>query len=114
MIIKRGDVYLASLDPVVGKEISKTRPVIVVSNDISNQYSGTLTVVPLTSKKLDKIYRFEVLIVKGDANLEKDSKAKADQIRTLDARRLTKKLGGLKPKTMELLDEAIKIHLGLA
>ena len=47
MTIKRGDVYLASLDPTMGKEIAKTRPVVVVSNDIGNKYAGTVTVVPI-------------------------------------------------------------------
>lgn len=113
MIIKRGEIYLASLDPVIGKEISKTRPVVVVSNDIGNKFSGTVTVLPLTSQKLDKVYRFEVLIEKGDGKLPKLSKAKADQIRTLDARRLVKKLGKLKPQTIEALNEAIMVQLGL-
>ena len=51
MTINRGDIYLAALDPVVGNEISKTRPVLVVSNNINNRYAGTVTVLPITSKK---------------------------------------------------------------
>lgn len=56
MNIKRGDIYLANLDPVVGREISKTRPVVVISNDKNNEFSGTVTVLPITSKNLEKIY----------------------------------------------------------
>ena len=113
MIIKRGDVYLASLDPVIGNEISKTRPVVIVSNDIGNKFSGTVTVVPLTSQKLDKVYRFEILLEEGEANLPKLSKAKADQIRTLDTKRLLKKIGFLSPQSIVALNEAIRIHLDL-
>ena len=65
MNIKRESIYVAALDPVIGKEISKTRPVVVVSNDINNQYSGTVTIIPITSKNLQKIYPFEVLLAKG-------------------------------------------------
>ena len=63
MIIKRGFIYLAALDPVVGNEIAKTRPVAVISNDKNNEFSGTVTVVPITSKNLRKIYPFEVYLV---------------------------------------------------
>ena len=90
MNIRRGEIYVAVLDPVVGREISKTRPVIVVSNDKNNQFSGTVTVLPITSKNLKRIYPFEVFLSKGTGNLPKNSKAKADQIRTLDKARLVK------------------------
>ena len=113
MPISRGDIYLAALDPVVGNEISKTRPVLVVSNNINNRYAGTVTVLPITSKKLNKTYPFELLLPKGTGNLPKDSKVKADQIRTLDKTRLVKHIGTLKNKHMNLLNEAIKIHLDL-
>jgi mRNA interferase MazF len=113
MTISRGDIYLAALDPVVGNEISKTRPVLVVSNNINNRYAGTVTVLPITSKKLNKMYPFELLLPKGTGNLPKDSKVKADQIRTLDKTRLVKYIGKLKNEHMNLLNEAIKIHLAL-
>ena len=58
MIIKRGCIYLAALDPTIGSEIAKTRPVLIVSNDINNQYSGTITILPITSKNLKKIYPY--------------------------------------------------------
>ena len=56
MNIKRGDICLAALDPVMGKEISKTRPVVIISNDKNNEFSGTVTILPITSKNLEKIY----------------------------------------------------------
>ncbi len=113
MNIKRGEIYLASLDPVVGKEISKTRPVLIISNDINNRNSGTVTVLPITSGNLTKIYPFEVFLPKTTANLPKDSKIKADQIRTLDTARLVSFIGKLDRNSMEDVERAIKIHLGL-
>ncbi|MDD4861735.1 MAG: type II toxin-antitoxin system PemK/MazF family toxin, partial [Smithellaceae bacterium] len=69
MNIKRGNIYLAALDPTVGREIAKTRPVVVVSNDQNNIYAGTVSILPLTSKNTGKIYPFETLLSKGAANL---------------------------------------------
>jgi mRNA interferase MazF len=113
MTIERGDIYLAALDPVIGREIAKTRPVVVVSNNLNNKYGGTITVLPLTSQKLKKVYPFEILLSKGNANLPKESKVKADQIRILDKRRLIKRFGQLTEEQISLIDEAIKIHLSL-
>ncbi len=113
MNIKRGDVYLAALDPVMGKEISKTRPVVIVSNDKNNIYSGTVTILPISSQGIDKIYPFEVLLPKGSANLPKDSKIKADQIRTIDKSRIIKHLGALEAGEIEGAEKAIKIHLAM-
>lgn len=114
MNIKRGDVFLAGLDPVIGKEIAKTRPVVVVSNNINNQYSDTITVLPVTSKNLEKIYPFEVYIPKARSDLPKNSKIKADQIRTIDRRRLVKFIGKLGADDLEAVVKAILVHLSLA
>ena len=113
MTIRRGFIYLAALDPVVGNEIAKTRPVAVVSNDINNKFSGTVTVLPLTSKNLRKIYPFEVYLGKGIGNLPKNSKVKSDQIRTLDKSRLVKLIGELGMAEIDAIEKALKIHLQL-
>ena len=113
MNIKRGDIFLAGLDPVIGHEISKTRPVIVVSNNISNKYAGTVTIIPITSKNLDRIYPFEVYLPMGITTLKKNSKAKTDQIRTLDKARLIKSIGSLNHDLICDIETAIKIHLKL-
>jgi mRNA interferase MazF len=113
MSIKRGEVHIAALDPDVGREISKTRPVLVVSNDLNNQFAGTVTILPITSMNLDKIHPFEVFLPKGSGGLPKNSKVKADQIRTLDKARVAKPLGKLDQKQMEEIGIAMKIHLGL-
>ncbi len=113
MNIKRGGCYLAALDPATGHEISKTRPVVVISNDKNNEFSGTVTVLPITSKNLRKIYPFEVFLAKGEANLPKNSKVKADQIRTLDKSRLVKFIGTLDENQIKQIDKATSIHLAL-
>jgi len=113
MNIKRGGIYLAALDPVIGREISKTRPVVIVSNNKNNEFSGTVTILPLTSKNIQKIYPFEVFIAKETGNLPTNSKVKADQIRTLDKGRIIKFLGTLEKNEMDLIGKAMSIHLDL-
>ena len=113
MNIKRGGIYLAALDPVMGHEIAKTRPVLVISNDKNNMFSDTITILPITSKNVKKIYPFEVVLAKGKGNLPKKSKIKADQIRTLDKRRLIKTIGRLSEGDMLSVEKAVNIHLDL-
>ena len=86
---------------------------MVLSNDKNNEFSGTVTVVPITSKNLRKIYPFEVFLPKGEARLPKNSKVKADQIQTLDKSRLVKFIGTLDQNQIEQIDKAAKIHLAL-
>ena len=114
MNIKRGEIYLAALDPVIGKEISKTRPVIVISNNKNNEFSATVTILPLTSGNLQKVYPFEAFLPKGMGNLPKDSKVKADQIRTLDKSRLITLVGELEKQEIIEIEKAVKIHLGIS
>jgi mRNA interferase MazF len=113
MNIKRGEIYLATLDPVLGKEISKTRPVVIISNNKNNLFSGTVTILPISSQNLDKTYPFEVFLTKGSGNLPKNSKVKADQIRTIDKMRIIKFIGELKKNQIDDIEKAIKIHLDL-
>lgn len=110
--IKRGDIYLVNFNPVIGTEIGKTRPAVVVSNDINNVHADTATVVPITSS-VDKVYPFDVFLIKGESGLDKDSKAKCNQIRTVDKRRLCKYIGALKEEKIKELEEAILIHLSI-
>jgi len=113
MNIKRGEIYLAALDPTLGREISKTRPVVVVSNDKNNAFSGTVTVLPISSQNVDKIYPFETLLPKGTGNLPKNSKVKADQIRTIDRARIVKHIGALGSTEMKDIEKTIRLHLDL-
>ena len=114
MNIKRGEIYLAALDPALGREISKTRPVVVVSNDKNNAFSGTVTILPISSKLQKAVYPFEVFLSKGSANLPKDSKVKADQIRTLDKNRIVKYIGAVDERDLDAIERAMKIHLALS
>lgn len=109
---KKGEIWLVSLEPVVGHEIGKTRPALVISNDRNNQFADTVTMLPITSKT-EKIYPFEVLLLKEEADLPKDSKIKSNQIRTIDKKRLVGFLGKVtKEKSIEI-EQALLIHLGI-
>jgi len=85
----------------------------ISENNKNNEFSGTVTILPLTSKKLQKVYPFEIYLTKGTGNLPKNSKAKADQIRTLDKSRIAKFIGEIEKEKMDLIDMAISIHLDL-
>jgi mRNA interferase MazF len=113
MNIKRGEIYLAAQDPTLGREISKTRPVVIISNDKNNAFSGTVTILPISSQNLEKVYPFEVLLTKGTGNLPKDSKVKADQIRTTDRARIVKHIGALSSTQMKDIENAVRLHLDL-
>src|SRR3990167_8643282 len=93
MNMKRGEIYFANLDPTIGSEIKKIRPVLIVSNDANNNAATTVTVIPITSN-VKKIYPFEVLLEKKQTGLTKESKAQCHQIRTISKLRIRgKKLG---------------------
>ena len=110
--MQKGEIYWADLDPTVGSEIAKKRPVLLVSNDINNRFGSTVTIVPLTSST-DKVYPFEVLLVTGEGGLRNESKAKANQIRTIDKRRLGSRIGKLSDNKVREVEQAILIHLGI-
>lgn len=107
--ILKGEIYLADLNPTVGSEISKIRPVLIVSNDINNQYAAAVTIVPITSTT-EKIYPFEIFLPKGEGSLTNKSKAKANQIRTIDKLRLKKQFGRINEETLRKIEKAILIH----
>lgn len=109
-LIKRGDVYWVKLDPIEGSEIGKTRPAVVISNDINNEFADTVTVLPVTSS-VGKVYPFEVFIKKGIANMSSDSKVKANQIRTVDKKRLKERIGTIPEEILGDIEKAVKIHL---
>lgn len=115
--MRRGEVWLAELDPVRGSEANKTRPVVIVSNDHSNtavriHRRGVVTMVPLTSS-VAKVYNFQVFLPAGEGGIERDSKVQPEQIRALAAGRFKRRLGALDSERMWEVDEAIALHLGL-
>jgi mRNA interferase MazF len=111
--IKRGDIVLASLEPVKGSEQGGVRPVLVIQNDEGNKFSPTTIIAPITSKEFTKEYPTNVFIKKEDSALNNDSTILLNQIRTIDKRRIIKKLGSLNLFLMNKVDFAIKICLEL-
>jgi len=109
-VIQRGDVFLVNLDPVVGSEIGKTRPAIVLQNELANQTSSTVTVVPISSNT-KRVFPFQVLLAAGEGGLERESKALCEQIRTLSRRRLLQQLGSLPAERLEEIRTALDRHL---
>lgn len=108
---------MVDLDPVRGSEADKRRPAVIVSNDAANGAAarlgrGVLTVVPITSS-VDRIYPFQVILPAGAGGLPLDSKAQAEQVRSLDAERIGKRLGQLPDRLMASLDDALRLHLAL-
>jgi mRNA interferase MazF len=111
-MIKRGEIYWVNLDPTIGSEIRKTRPAIIVSNDINNLHAQTVTVLPLSSS-VEKVYPFEVLIRPKIFGNSQACKAKANQIRTVDKRRLGELIGILPNPLILQIDAALRLHLAL-
>lgn len=115
--VRRGEIRLADLEPVVGSEASKRRPVVVVSNDRANASAddlgrGVVTVVPLTSN-VASVYAFQTFLPAGDTGLSRDSKAQAEQVCSLAAQRIGPALGRLTPGNLAELDDALRLHLDL-
>ncbi|MBM4394957.1 MAG: type II toxin-antitoxin system PemK/MazF family toxin [Deltaproteobacteria bacterium] len=112
---RRGSVVLVRLDPVVGSEQGKTRPCVVVQNDVANRVSRTVTVVPVVGFA-DKIASYPVCVPvdAGEAGLRKRSIVNCAHVRTVDASRLVlPPLGDVASPRMRAVDRAIRIHLGL-
>ncbi|MCG2710798.1 MAG: type II toxin-antitoxin system PemK/MazF family toxin [Candidatus Omnitrophica bacterium] len=109
---ERGEIYLVCLDPTVGFEINKTRPALIISNNINNQVAQTVTVIPVTSST-EKVYPFETLLSSGESGLSKSSKAKCNQIRTIDKKRLIKSLGKVSIEELKGIEGSLLIHLGM-
>ena len=105
---RRGEVYWVALDPVIGTEIRKTRPAVIVSNDSCNRYGTRVVVLPIT-RNVDSVFPGEALItIKG-----KRGRALGDQIRSIDKSRLKARVGTVTPAEMVRLEEALAVTLGL-
>lgn len=113
MEIKRGDILLVNFEPVRGSEQGRVRPAVVIQNNILNKFSPLTIVAPVTSKIYEKEYPTNVFIKKEDSALNNDSTILLNQIRTIDKRRIIKRLGSLSLFLMNKVDFAIKICLEL-
>ena len=111
-LIKRGEVYLVNFDPTVGAEAKKTRPALVVSNDINNFHSPIVSISPITSN-VTRVYSFEIEVPPGTGGLKVRSKVMINQTRAVDKIRLIKKLGQLPAGLMEEANQALKLHYDL-
>ena len=111
---KRGEVFLVGFDPVLGAEIRKTRPALILQNDIANRHSPLTIVSAITSQYEEPLYPTEVLLRAGEGGTKVNSVALLNQIRSVDKRRLVRRLGSVSPETMHKVDRALQISLGLA
>lgn len=109
----RGEIWLVNFDPTIGAEIKKTRPALVIQNDVSNEHSPITIVAAITSKYDEKLYPTEILIHKNQAGLKQDSVILLNQLRSIDRRRLVKRIGQADEQTLKKVDLAIKISLAL-
>ena len=110
---KRGEIYLVNFDPTVGAEIQKTRPALILQNDIANRHSPITILAAITSQFDDSLYPTEVLIRAPEGGLAVDSVALLNQVRSVDKRRLVRRLGAVTPETMERVTRALQISLGM-
>jgi mRNA interferase MazF len=110
---KRGEVYLVSFDPAVGSEIQKTRPALILQNDIANRHSPITIVAAITSQFDEPLYPTEVLITPPEGGLTAPSVVLLNQIRSIDRRRLVRRLGTVSQATLARVNRAIAVSLGL-
>ena len=112
--IKRGDIYYAELNPVIGSEQGGTRPVLIISNDIGNRHSPTVIVAAITSRVHTKAkLPTHIDVQAATCGLTKDSIVLLEQIRTLDKRRLKDRMGELDEPSMTRVDHALQVSFGL-
>jgi mRNA interferase MazF len=115
--MRRGEICLVDLEPVRGAEASKTRPAVIVSNDGANITAtrlgrGVVTVVPVTSN-VERIYPFQILLAAAATGLQRDSKAQAEQVRSVAVERMGARVAVVPALLMAQLDEALRLHLSL-
>lgn len=115
--MRRGEVCLVDLEPVRGAEADKRRPAVIVSNDGANSTAqrlghGVITVIPVTSN-VTRVYPFQVLLAASETGLRVDSKAQAEQVRSIAVERIGNRVGVLTPRLIAAVDEALRLHLAL-
>ena len=110
---RRGDVYLVNFAPTIVAEVKKTRPAVVIQNDIGNRWSPITIVAAMTSRFEDPLYPTEVLVKASEGGLAIDSVVLLNQLRSVDKARLVRRLGALKCQTVREVDRALLLSLGL-
>jgi mRNA interferase MazF len=112
VVIERGDVLWVSLDPVVGSEVGKRRPAVVLQNRLANRSSPTVTVVPISSR-VRRVFPFQVLLEAGEGGLPRPGKVLCEQIRTVSQERLGERLGRISSERLQDVRAALDRHLWL-
>ncbi len=112
-MVRRGEIYFADLSPVVGSEQGGIRPVLIIQNDLGNHFSPTVIIAAITAKMSKPNMPTHIEIPAETAGLGKDSVVLTEQIRTIDKLRLKERIGHLEEATMQKVDEALKISVGL-
>jgi len=112
MHVKRGDIYYADLDPVIGSEQGGIRPVLIIQNDLGNRFSPTVIVLPLTSKMGKAPLRTHVPLLPPQGGVRKPSIILCEQVRTLEKSRLTTRLGSIRMEKMKQVEEALALAVG--
>jgi mRNA interferase MazF len=115
--MRRGEIRLVDLEPVRGAEADKRRPAVIVSNDGANSTAqrlgrGVVTVVPVTTNTT-RVLPFQVLLASTETGLPIDSKAQAEQVRSVAVERIGARIGVVPVAAMAALDEALRLHLAL-
>jgi len=115
--MRRGEVRLTELEPLRGSEANQRRPAVIVSNDRANETAdrrgrGVVTVVPVTGN-INRVFPFQTLLPAELTGLRVDSKAQAEQVRSVTIERVGRLIGGVPPAVMRELDEALRLHLQL-
>jgi mRNA interferase MazF len=110
--LKRGEVWLANLNPTQGSEQAGVRPVIISQSDIVSQFSTTVVTIPLTTNQRRASLPICVSIEQGDGGLSQASVALCFQMRVLDKSRLIRRLGLLKSETILQLENVVLVTLG--
>ena len=111
--IKRGDIYYAELNPVIGSEQGGKRPVLIISNDIGNKHSPTVIAAAITSQKEKSKLPTHISLDAASCGLAKDSVVLLEQVRTLDKRRLKERMGELDSESMSQVNNALSVSFGL-
>ena len=112
-MVLRGEIYRADLNPVIGSEQGGRRPVLVVQNDVGNKYSPTVIVAAITSRISKARLPTHIEVLAQECGLEKDSVILAEQLRTIDKRRLMERLGVISPEGLRRVNEALQMSIGL-
>ena len=112
-MVSRGEIYFAELNPVQGSEQGGVRPVLIIQNDIGNTYSPTTIILAITSQLNKARLPAHVELSAGESGLKKDSVILAEQMRTIDKSRLRQKVAQLNRPTMQRIENAVAVSIGL-